>query len=242
MNIHCISYASNHWLNRITSFKQMIEGTPYFDDYQIYGFDDLDTDFRSDFHTILEMPRGGGYWIWKSQIIKQHLKKLNEGDILYYADIGCSFNNNKQALSTFNFYNNYIANNSILRFCLEHKEKGYTNTKTINFFAAKYNFNLELLKNSNQLMATIMGFKKDDKTIKFLEEFYKCLEEDKFLITDTYNSQEACQEFKDHRHDQSMFSLLHKCMKYSDPIKDHTYSSNWTDNLHVPITATRKGY
>jgi hypothetical protein len=41
--------------------------------------------------------RGYGYWIWKSQIIKQHMDLLNDGEILLYCDAGSQLNNTKLA-------------------------------------------------------------------------------------------------------------------------------------------------
>jgi hypothetical protein len=38
---------------------------------------------------ILNNRRGAGYWIWKSFIVQEILKKLEEGDLLFYCDAGC---------------------------------------------------------------------------------------------------------------------------------------------------------
>ena len=39
----------------------------------------------------VKQPRGGGYWIWKSHIIKK-INEINDNDILIYLDAGCSIN------------------------------------------------------------------------------------------------------------------------------------------------------
>ena len=33
--------------------------------------------------------RGFGYWIWKPYIIKQWMDKMEDGDVLFYIDVGC---------------------------------------------------------------------------------------------------------------------------------------------------------
>ena len=38
------------------------------------------------------MKRGGGYWIWKLDIIKQAFSKIKENDIIVYLDSGCTLN------------------------------------------------------------------------------------------------------------------------------------------------------
>ena len=49
-----------------------------------------------DFKNISSKNRGGGYWFWKSFIIYETMKKMNNNDILMYADAGCSHSiNNK---------------------------------------------------------------------------------------------------------------------------------------------------
>ena len=40
--------------------------------------------------------RGGGYWVWKPAIIWETLQKYDEGDIVVYADAGCSLQKSKQ--------------------------------------------------------------------------------------------------------------------------------------------------
>ena len=39
---------------------------------------------------VMNKKRGGGYWTWKPLLIYENLKKLEDGDILVYADAGCS--------------------------------------------------------------------------------------------------------------------------------------------------------
>lgn len=237
--IHCISYASNHFLKRKETFLKQSEKLKKFDFIKVFSENDLDEEFVEKYQNILKMPRGGGYWIWKSQIIKQTFDKIDHGDILIYADVGCSFNDNIKAKNEFDWYIDFIKKNSFLRFDSGHKEKKYSNTKTIDFFSKKYNISYDKLSNSNQLMATIMGFIKNEKTIDFINQYLLFLEEDSLLITDFYNNINPCDEFIDHRHDQSLFSLLYKSLKYELAVIDHTWSRDFNNCKNVPIISTR---
>ncbi len=40
------------------------------------------------FASVLDRPRGGGYWLWKPFIIKETLRDMAEGDLLVYSDAG----------------------------------------------------------------------------------------------------------------------------------------------------------
>lgn len=53
--------------------------------------------------------RGYGYWLWKSYIIKETLKKMDDNDILLYLDCGCELN--------------YLARNKLLEYIELVKEK-----------------------------------------------------------------------------------------------------------------------
>ena len=53
-------------------------------------------DFYNKYKQILDLPRGGGYWIWKPYFIKTYLDKLNDNDILVYIDSGCTINKNNK--------------------------------------------------------------------------------------------------------------------------------------------------
>jgi hypothetical protein len=57
-------------------------------DFEIIMFNksDIDNEFIIKNEKILKYPRGGGYWLWKPYIISQTLKKINEGDIVFYLD------------------------------------------------------------------------------------------------------------------------------------------------------------
>ena len=55
---------------------------------------DLSISFRNEFKSILSMKRGGGYWIWKFDIILNKLEEINNGEFLIYVDSGCTVNTN----------------------------------------------------------------------------------------------------------------------------------------------------
>jgi hypothetical protein len=238
--IHCISYTDKRFLSRTNFFIQEATQFDKFDSIKVYGVNDLDDNFKEKFNNVLQLDRGAGYWIWKCQIIKQHLSTLQDDSILFYIDAGCSFNNRTEACETFIKYIDIINTHSFLRFTTNLPEIQWTNHFCLNFFSKKYNIPYKTLAETDQLIATVIGVKKNLLCIQFLEEYIKCLEQDSNLITDHYNEIEKNIEFRDHRHDQSLFSLLHKSYGYNFSLPNHTWPANIYENPSSPILATRR--
>lgn len=61
-----------------------------FDEARARGPSDLDRAFVQINQNILSQPRGGGYWLWKPQIILQELQTLASNELLVYSDAGRS--------------------------------------------------------------------------------------------------------------------------------------------------------
>ena len=81
---------------------------------------------------ILNNKRGYGYWIWKSYIILDILKTLNENDILVYLDCGCEINITDESKNRFLEYINIVKEHNNLLFHLEDKHKEIHWNKFIN--------------------------------------------------------------------------------------------------------------
>jgi len=166
-------------------------------------------------------PRGFGYWIWKSYFIQKFLISCESEDIFLYADAG----------------NEVIGNLTPLYELCQKNEKGiilFENTdgegtgnvwKNINWTKSDC-FNLMNLKTpeyvfGDQVNASYILFRKTDFSKMFFDQFLNW-SRNYNVISDapniTENSNKA--EFRDHRHDQSILSLLsiqHKITILRDP-------------------------
>jgi hypothetical protein len=176
------------------------------------------TDFYKNNKYILDMPRGCGYWLWKPFIILEALKKINDGDVIFYIDCGDFYNKN---------IINYIKPIMEKETCLL-LEGGYPNknwTKRDCFYymdSDKKEFHDVI-----QLEAGIQFWKKTEKTFKILEEQIK-YGSDYRIITDSPNEcgYPNFPNFQDHRHDQSILTNLY--VKYKLPI-DSPRSSQYNE-------------
>ncbi len=190
---------------------------------------DFDDNFKNKHIKFIESnKRGYGYWIWKPYFIQQTLNIMEDNDILIYADAGCTLN--IKGLYRFKEYINLVKNSEygIITFQLPYPEYQYTKMDTIE----SINSNL----NSKQLHATVIIMRKCPHVLNIVNQWV-LFSENYHLIDDTPSIKPNHSEFKDHRHDQSIFSLICKKMG-SIIIPDETFDFDNKNNK--PFWATRK--
>lgn len=187
----------------------------------VHGFDtahqctprDIGANFANKYQSILNQPRGCGYWLWKPYFISRYLNQMNGDDVLFYSDSGSDFI--KNITSLLNLCRD--DRNGLIAFELsgKHKERQYTKRDLF----IEMNQDTPEYTDTDQLMASFIMIQKNEFTIQFMNEYlkYACNEH---LITDTASRSTNYPEFKDHRHDQSIFSLLckkHQITHLDDP-------------------------
>lgn len=175
-------------------------------------------------------PRGYGFWRWKHMICGGIIDNINLGDYLVYADAGCAINpygNMKRWLE--------IADEKgMVSFELG---KGMTERKYTKMETMK-KLNLERFIDTPQLMSTIFVAKRTRSTTGVLDYARSCAMNMPEIYDDYTENEDP--EFVDHRHDQSVFSLLRKLYEF-ESIPDETYHDGHGNyNPMVPIWATRR--
>lgn len=227
-----INFANHSFRNQQNYSLKMALSKGGFDEIKAYSKKDIDNQFYNEYKNILEQSRGAGYWLWKPYFINKKLEELNEGDYLFYSDSGVFFRKNVDVLIEVLEKNDQ----DIMGFQLPLIESQWTKKELIH----DMDCNKARFTESNQILASYILIKKTNFSISFFQEFLdvSCNE---INITDKYdNSVKQDDDFIEHRHDQSIFSLLYK--KYSlIPFKDPTqfgkypggYSSGFEDKLKV---------
>ena len=171
-----------------------------------YNDNDIDDDFKLKYNNILNSKRGAGYWIWKPYIILDMLNKMSDGDYLIYMDSGAKLVKDPSE------FIEMIDEKGILAFSMIHKQ--YKWTKGDCFFYINKE-DKESFKDENQLQGTYIFFRKCDYSISFVKKWleyctiYGLITDDPNKVMDNFDG------FIDHRHDQSIFSLL----SYNENIK-----------------------
>ena len=177
-----------------------------FDEVISYNFLDIDKEFLQKNINIFNQNRGFGYWLWKPYFIHKTLKIMNDGDLLVYSDSGSIYQASVQPLIDIIRKDKH----GVLSFELKGLiEKDYTKLDTFNLM----DLNDTKYTDSSQREATYIWLIKNDFTVKLIEDYLEYAQNED-IITDSPNKTgNNYTTFKDHRHDQSIWSLL--CKKYN---------------------------
>ena len=182
---------------------------------------DLDTAFRNRFRKQLHHgTRGYGYWSWKPQCILQALEELDDGDLLQYTDAGCQLRvQGKPRLME--YFNMAEANKlGVLAFQAISPETplAYDGRKlpdsrncvwTKGDLLERFNVrNRDDVLQAPAIGAGILFIRKCPQSISLIQQWLDVILEDFSLIDDSPSQSENQPEFIEHRHDQSIFSIL----------------------------------
>jgi len=173
--------------------------------------------------------RGYGYWVWKSYIIKKHLEILNDNDTLLYLDSSIIFRASKDKfIDLFNIVKrDYIIGSYCRVKCLEYVWNKMDLIENLDM-------NHDTYLNTRQRQAGSIMILNNKKTRELIDNWYT-LSSQYHFIDDTPSIIKNISGFKEHRHDQSIYSLLTKkyniysnvdmveflnlwCLKHSRPI------------------------
>jgi hypothetical protein len=183
---------------------------------------------------ILSKRRGFGYWIWKSYLCLKTLESLDENDLLFYIDCGCELNilGKKRFLE----YIDLVIKYKRMSFHLEpvHNDKIWNKMDLIEYL----NMNNKSILEEPQNLGGIQFYLKNDENINLLKQYYQ-LSSNYHFIDDSPSLLKNFPCFKEHRHDQSIISLLYKKYNYFR-ILDETWFPNLIgDKKQYPILALR---
>lgn len=186
----------------------------------IYKESDIDSNFYKECDKHFKDSRGYGYWVWKSYFIKKLLDQADNNDVFFYADAG----------------NDVLKDLTPLYDLCQKDEKGiilFENTDgepngniwKNNMWTKSDCFNLMRLKTEeyflgDQVNASYILFRKTEFSLYFFTTYLNFCKNYN-IISDAPNiTEDFNKDFRDHRHDQSILSLLsikHKISIHRDP-------------------------
>jgi len=217
MRKHLIVYGTQNYSNAIRSLIKSSKN--FFDEHHVFGPSDISGDFYEKNQHILDQKRGAGYWLWKPYFIYETLKKINDGDIVFYVDAGNQFLNDPTFL-----YERINENNGIILF--DNRDGVESGGAAQNFISCKRDSFVLMGCDSNEyitgkhLNASYQIYQKNKNTLSFVSEYLDICQNVN-IITDTPNQHGPNYlGYYDHRHDQSVLSLLsikHKITPFVDP-------------------------
>ena len=180
-----------------------------------YTREDIDPAFRARNKEILDNPRGGGYYLWKPYVFYKGYQELQEGDYLIYTDAGAVYVDEIQKL--IDCMEKEQVNLMLFSLQNEMLERKYTKRDAFILTGCDE----EKYANTPQSIGGYMVCKKAPEVEDFFQEVLSYAQDIR-VISDRPNvmGKKNYPDFIDHRHDQSVISLISKkrgIKKFRDP-------------------------
>jgi hypothetical protein len=223
-NINFVTYANN---NFYLSRKILLKEAADFGFKNIFSFslNTLPKDFLSKhFEFIEKNKRGGGLYIWKPLVVKMALDQIKTNDFLIWVDSGCGVN--PYGKDRFKLWVDICNEKNVLFFLLPFVEKNYTKKSLLELMGC----NNPKFYNTGQIAATTFMLKKTDLTIQLVDKWLSICELH-WPINNVLTENHEHPDFIEHRHDQSVLSLLVKKNEFFHT-PDETFPYEETSRLN----------
>lgn len=232
---------TTNYHNAVKRICQEANGFDVFDEIVGYTEQDLmsDESFWGKHQHFIHSNAGRGYgcWLWKPYLTKKTLDRMNDNDILVYADAGCFMNKDGKArlLEYFDILN---TNESIgnISFQMIHLEELFTKMDILDYYDAKD----ESIMKTGQIIGGVFILRKCQHTMELIDKWYDgCCQY--HLIDGSPGTLPNIPFYDATRNDQSIFSVIRK--KYGTIyLPDETwFGPRWShDGKNYPIWAIRK--
>jgi len=212
-----------------------------FDKIYECNINDIDSFFYHKHKSILNQNRGAGYWLWKPYLINKFLNQINEDDILFYCDSGAHF---VQPISLIINKINFNKNPIVPFGVNPHLNSTFTK---MDLFVFNECDNDPKITEAVMILSSFHLMKNCQFTRDFYKEFlFQACHSN--LLTDEPNvfGKTNFKNFYDHRHDQSIYSILCRIKKleifrdpsnFGNPFKSIYQNSNYPQIIqHTRLT------
>lgn len=216
-----LTFADQRMSRALQRIKNQALAMGSYDFIVLANENNLDLKFREQFSEYLKPGvRGFGYWSWKAQIILQTLSQMNDGDLLQYTDAGCHLNpkgrkkldeyfikaqNSKSGVLAFQSTPPTFHNQKIK--LLDLREAKWCKGDLCDALGVRSNTNI---MDTQTIGAGVIFIKKCDESLKLVTSWLDVYKNNFNLIDDSKSKSENPLGFIEHRHDQSIFSILSK--------------------------------
>ena len=172
----------------------------WFDSVQSYGPRDISQSLKDT--GLMDIPRGGGLWAWKPDIILSVLENIDDGDILVYADSGCTI----QPCKEWKRIDQKLENHDIIAQRIYQSTEKWTRKEIIQMFDT----NPDGWEKCLQFCATVIILKKTEFSLSLIKEWRDYVISNPEHIKDVTPEERHYQHrfFYENRHDQSIYSAL----------------------------------
>lgn len=241
MKKYFVSFCDKKYYKTLQRLKQNALQFGMFDSVFCYSDIHFDADFWAKHGDYMQKTRGFGYWIWKYHFVLKTLDKMQDNDILVFADGGCTLNPNGRKRMQEYFDIVQKSPHGFLSFEIGAKEKFWSK---MDLFKALNCSDDPKYTESFQMVGGVFILRKCENAIRIIQKTLETAIQDNYHLVDDSPSKEPNPVgFQQHRHDQSIFSLVRK-MYGTEVIPDETYFKQFAydavmDGTIYPIWATR---
>ena len=240
-----ISFADTRMSAAIARIAKQAEEMDFFDEIHVMDETSLEQDFSSRWRHIMRSGiRGFGYWCWKPYIILRLLERIPDDSVLLYCDAGCHLN--PAGVNRLNDYINelngdHLGIKAFPSSCsyAEVIERKWTKGDLFDYFGCRHQ---KKITDSIQVAATQILFRKNEKSVAFVREWYQIFCNHFYLVDDSRSKAPNLTGFIENRHDQSVFSLLYKSRGGSPLPSGETDASNPMRNMYPFWNMRDRGY
>ena len=219
-NLYLCSFASPDLKRSQKRFLDQSSELNIYKEKKVFSVNDLSEKKKNQIKKFMKenKKRLFGYGCWKPEIILNYLNKIPKGAILQYSDVGCHFNKSgskrldeyleithKNNILVFQYKKPNIKMNSNLKYQIYYEQE-YSKSDLFKFLKIP---NYSPIRTSEQIWSGTMFLKKNLETINLLEKWLE-ISYISNLIDDSPSIETNHDKFVEHRHDQSVFSILCK--------------------------------
>ncbi len=210
MRSRLISFATPHYAGAMKRLGET--AVPWFNEIILHTPDDLSDDFRKRHADLFAFSRGFAFWIWKPWLVLKSLREMADGEVLVYCDSQVIFRDDPAPLFQLCRENGGTA-------FFHQKREGHLNRKfTRRDCFVRMGCDSREFWDGPQLNTAICVWTRE--AIDVAEEWYWWCADEQVVSDAPSVLGTEFPEFKDHRHDQSILSLM--CLKrgirtYPDP-------------------------
>lgn len=202
-----ITYGDDNYRESLVRICREAEATGVFDEVRAYTPDMLPEPFRG---YTKAYRRGGGYWLWKPYVICDALERAAEGDIIVYADAGCTVNSHRDWTRYFDI----LRRKDYIFFLTCTRTANYCKRAVLDFFrngaggkpVSRFTGN-QAWTLGNQVQATFMLVRKAGGNA-IIARWKELAEHRPDLFTDVSDGErhKESASFWEHRHDQAVLT------------------------------------
>jgi len=235
--VYLLTFANRKWTHAPVRIRQEAETMGIFEDIFVTSETDLDPEFWEKHRNFMTHPsnaRGFGFYIWKPQIILQTLQRIPANAVLLFVDAGCQLCS--EGVPRLREYVRMVSQHpsGILGFDIVHSVEDWTKADTL----AYYQLTPEE-RRAPQHASGIILFHNTPAGRAFVQHWRDDCEHYELVCDQPTGKYPTHPNFRDHRHDQSVYSILFNRYQCCSLLDETWWEPNWDKNKHYPVHARR---